>query len=55
MPAEFQRWVWAGGRKLKGLVRRLEVEAALHAEGRCRTSPATGFGLGATSALACAA
>jgi lysozyme len=28
---EFLRWVWAGGRKLKGLVRRREAEAALYA------------------------
>lgn len=27
VPAEFIRWVWAGGRKLRGLVRRREVEA----------------------------
>ena len=26
VPAEFMRWVWAGGRKLKGLVRRREAE-----------------------------
>lgn len=26
-PAEFMKWVWAGGRKLKGLVRRREAEA----------------------------
>lgn len=31
VPAEFRRWVWAGGRKLKGLVRRREAEAALYA------------------------
>ncbi len=24
VPTEFRRWVWAGGRKLKGLVRRRE-------------------------------
>ena len=42
VPGELRRWVWAGGRKLKGLVRRREVEAVLYAEGRCRTSPATG-------------
>lgn len=30
VPAEFMRWVWAGGRKLRGLVRRREVEAALY-------------------------
>lgn len=28
VPAEFRKWVWAGGRKLKGLVRRREAEAA---------------------------
>lgn len=28
VPAEFRRWVWAGGRKLKGLVWRREAEAA---------------------------
>ena len=27
VPAEFRRWVWAGGRKLKGLVMRREAEA----------------------------
>ena len=27
---EFLKWVWAGGRKLKGLVRRREAEAALY-------------------------
>ena len=31
VPAEFQRWVWAGGRKLKGLIRRREAEAKLYA------------------------
>ncbi len=30
VPAEFRRWVWAGGRKLKGLVRRREAEARLY-------------------------
>ena len=30
VPGEFRRWVWAGGRKLKGLVRRREAEAALY-------------------------
>ncbi len=30
-PAEFRRWVWAGGRRLKGLVRRREAEAELYA------------------------
>ena len=27
VPAEFGKWVWAGGRKLEGLVRRREIEA----------------------------
>ncbi len=30
VPAEFMRWVWAGGRKLRGLVRRREDEAGLY-------------------------
>jgi lysozyme len=30
VPAELRKWVWAGGRKLKGLVRRREAEAALY-------------------------
>jgi len=29
-PAEFMKWVWAGGRKLKGLVRRRQAEAMLY-------------------------
>ena len=29
VPAEFRRWVWAGDRKLKGLMLRREAEAAL--------------------------
>jgi len=29
-PAEFMKWVWAGGRKLKGLIRRREAEATLY-------------------------
>ena len=33
IPAEFRRWVWASGRKLKGLIRRRKAEAALYAEG----------------------
>ena len=33
VPGEFRRWVWAGGRKLKGLVRRREAEAELYARG----------------------
>jgi len=31
VPAEFRRWVWAGGRRLKGLIRRREAEAGLYA------------------------
>ena len=31
VPAELRRWVWAGGRKLKGLIRRREAEAGLYA------------------------
>ena len=31
VPAEFGRWVWAGGRKLKGLMRRRAAEAGLYA------------------------
>jgi lysozyme len=30
VPLEFLRWVWAGGRKLKGLIRRREAEAILY-------------------------
>ena len=29
VPAEFRRWVWAGGRKLKGLIQRREAEILL--------------------------
>ena len=32
VPAEFRRWVWAGGRKLKGLIWRREAEAALFSD-----------------------
>jgi len=28
--AEFMKWVWAGGRRLKGLIRRRTAEAALY-------------------------
>ena len=31
VPAEFRRWVWAGGRKPKGLIRRREAEVGLYA------------------------
>jgi len=30
VPAQFMRWVWAGGRKLKGLVRRRKAEIFLY-------------------------
>jgi lysozyme len=30
VPAELMKWVWAGGRKLKGLVRRRHEEAILY-------------------------
>jgi lysozyme len=30
VPEQFMRWVWAGGRKLKGLVRRRATEADLY-------------------------
>lgn len=30
VPVEFLRWVWAGGRKLNGLIRRRQAEAALY-------------------------
>lgn len=30
VPEQFMRWVWAGGRKLKGLVRRREAEGMLY-------------------------
>lgn len=35
VPAEFMKWVWGGGKKLNGLVRRRAAEAALY-----RHSPA---------------
>jgi GH24 family phage-related lysozyme (muramidase) len=31
VPTEFRKWVWAGGRKLEGLVRRRNAEATLYA------------------------
>ena len=33
VPAEFGRWVWASGRRLKGLIRRREAEAEFYAGG----------------------
>ena len=32
VPEQFMRWVWAGGRKLKGLVRRRAEEAYLYSK-----------------------
>jgi lysozyme len=32
VPEQFMRWVWAGGRKLKGLVRRRAAESELYTE-----------------------
>lgn len=31
VPAEFMKWVWAGGRKLKGLVKRRKAESIIYA------------------------
>lgn len=31
VPPEFMKWVWAGGKKLKGLVKRREKEAIMYA------------------------
>ena len=30
VPAEFRKWVWAGGRKLEGLVKRREAEVSIY-------------------------
>ena len=30
VPAEFRKWIWAGGRKLRGLVQRRAAEAAMY-------------------------
>lgn len=30
VPREFMRWVWAGGRKLRGLIRRREAEMGVY-------------------------
>ena len=32
VPSEFNRWVYAGGKKLKGLIARRQTEAALYAQ-----------------------
>ena len=33
VPAQFMRWVWAGGRKLNGLIRRRKAEAIRYGDG----------------------
>lgn len=33
VPAEFIRWVWAGGHKLRGLVKRRATEASIYVQG----------------------
>lgn len=33
VPAQLRRWVWAGGRKLKGLIVRRNMEALLYSDG----------------------
>ena len=33
VPAQFKRWVWAGGRKLKGLMNRRNMEAKKYVSG----------------------
>ena len=33
VPAEFMKWVWAGGRQLKGLSRRREAKSRLYTFG----------------------
>ena len=30
VPAEFSKWVWAGGRKMNGLIKRRKAEAELY-------------------------
>jgi lysozyme len=30
VPDEFRKWVWGGGRKLPGLIRRREAEAVMY-------------------------
>lgn len=30
VPAEFRKWVWAGGKKLKGLIRRRHSESTIY-------------------------
>jgi lysozyme len=35
VPAEFMKWVWAGGKKLKGLIRRREAEVRFYIRQLC--------------------
>ena len=37
VPEQFMRWVWAGGRKLRGLVRRRAAEAVFYQTSSART------------------
>ena len=32
VPKEFRRWVWAGGKRSKGLIRRREAEAKIYSK-----------------------
>lgn len=32
VPQEFKKWVWAGGRKLEGLIKRRNFEAAIYSQ-----------------------
>lgn len=32
VPQEFKKWVWAGGRKLEGLIKRRNFEAAMYSQ-----------------------
>lgn len=35
VPDQLMRWVWAGGRKLEGLIKRREAEAGLYSAPDC--------------------
>lgn len=34
VPTEFMKWVWVGGKKLKGLIRRRAAEASVYSSGK---------------------
>lgn len=40
VPAELLKWIWAGGRKLEGLIKRREAEANLYSESDYKSSSA---------------